>query len=98
MITKFLTEVTVKFNPFSARSRSARLFLVNLPPNVRSGGTAVNTKVLPRDSQEPASLAVKFSDGKEMKFNCEELSIKSLIEEVDRHSRALQKAANLADQ
>ena len=39
-----------------------------------------------------------LGDGKEMKFNCEELAIKSLIEEVDRHSRALQKAANLADQ
>lgn len=36
-------------------------------------------------------------DGKEMKFNCEKLNIKGLVEEVDRHSRKLQKAADLTD-
>jgi large subunit ribosomal protein L53 len=35
-------------------------------------------------------------DGKEMKLDCEAMGIKSIIEEVDRHSRVLQKEADLA--
>lgn len=31
-----------------------------------------------------------------MKLDCDKLGIKGLIEEVDRHSRALQKQADLA--
>lgn len=34
-------------------------------------------------------------DGKEMTFNCSKTNIKGLIEEVNRHSRQLQKAADL---
>ncbi|KAJ2905338.1 mitochondrial ribosomal protein L44 (39S ribosomal protein L53/MRP-L5) [Zalerion maritima] len=95
MITKYMTEIAVKFNPFSPRARSARLFLSYLPPTVRADGTAISTTLLPRTSTEPASLLVKFKDGKEMNLNCEEIGIKGLIEEVDRHSRALHKQANL---
>jgi hypothetical protein len=36
-------------------------------------------------------------DGKEMKLDCESMGIKNIIEEVDRHSRMLQKEADLAD-
>jgi large subunit ribosomal protein L53 len=119
MITKFMTEVTAKFNPFSTCAKPARLFLTFLPPNVRASGTAVHTALLPRNSPESSSLKVKFStpmpreekrndcseneliccaeDGKEMDFNCSKINIKSLVEEVDRHSRQLQKAADLSD-
>jgi large subunit ribosomal protein L53 len=118
MITKFMTEVTAKFNPFSTCAKPARLFLTFLPPNVRANGTVVNTALLPRDSAENSSLRVKFStptlkgercyywkdanfvcaeDGKEMDFNCSKINIKSLVEEVDRHSRQLQKAADLSE-
>lgn len=61
MITKFMTEVTAKFNPFSTCAKPARLFLTFLPPNVRANGTVVNTALLPRDSAENSSLKVKFS-------------------------------------
>lgn len=61
MITKFMTEVTAKFNPFSTCAKPARLFLTFLPPNVRANGTVVNTALLPRDSAENSSLRVKFS-------------------------------------
>jgi hypothetical protein len=61
MITKFMTEVTAKFNPFSTCAKPARLFLTFLPPNVRANGTVVNTALLPRDSAESSSLRVKFS-------------------------------------
>lgn len=61
MITRFITEVNTKFNPFSAKSRSARLFLSYLPPTARSQGMAIQTKLLPRTSTDKAALQVKFS-------------------------------------
>jgi large subunit ribosomal protein L53 len=36
-------------------------------------------------------------DGKEMKLDCEAMGIKSIVEEVDRHSRMLQKEQDLAN-
>jgi hypothetical protein len=36
-------------------------------------------------------------DGKEMNIDCEKMNIKTIIEEVDRHSRMLQKEADLAE-
>ncbi|KAI1328290.1 39S ribosomal protein L53/MRP-L53-domain-containing protein [Xylariaceae sp. FL0255] len=115
MLTRFITEVNTRFNPFSLRSRATRLFLSNLPPNARAMGMQINTVLLPRTSTEPNSISVKFSaaapcphvaptplitaaeDGKEMKLDSETMGIKSIIEEVDRHSRFLQKQADLAD-
>lgn len=38
-----------------------------------------------------------IEDGKLLDLDCENLGIKSLVEECDRHSRALQKQADLAD-
>ncbi|KAH9908685.1 putative ribosomal protein YmL44, mitochondrial [Xylariomycetidae sp. FL2044] len=97
MITRFITEVNTKFNPFSLRSRATRLFLSSLPPNARSQGMQINAKVLPRTSTDPPMLHVKFKDGKEMNLDGEKLGIKGLIEEVERHSRVLQKQADLHD-
>lgn len=139
MITRFITEVTTKVNPFSAKSKSVRLFLNSLPPNARSQGTAISTKLLPRSTADKNSLVVKFSmlkkpnppprkqgneatpmlsdfsfslgtwrltfgrakkkkeDGKLLDLDCEQMTIQGLIEECDRHSRALQKQADLAD-
>ncbi|KAI0404919.1 39S ribosomal protein L53/MRP-L53-domain-containing protein [Xylaria palmicola] len=97
MITRFITEVNMRFNPFSVRARATRLFLSYLPPNARAAGMQINTTLLPRTSAEPNTLSVKFKDGKEMKLDGETLGIKGIIEEVDRHSRALQKQADLAD-
>ncbi|KAK3337278.1 39S ribosomal protein L53/MRP-L53-domain-containing protein [Cercophora scortea] len=95
MITRFITEVSTRFNPFSARSKSARLFLSFLPPTARSSGMTITTKLLARTSTEPSSLTVKFKDGKELNFDSDTMGIKSLIEEVDRHSRILQKQSDL---
>ncbi|KXJ91974.1 39S ribosomal protein L53/MRP-L53-domain-containing protein [Microdochium bolleyi] len=102
MITRFITEVNTKFNPFSATSRATRLFLAALPPNARAGGMVINTTILPREAPQPASLSVKFTneafrteDGKELKLDSEKLGIKDIMEEVERHSRALQKQASL---
>ncbi|KAH8884484.1 putative ribosomal protein YmL44, mitochondrial [Thozetella sp. PMI_491] len=95
MMTRFITDVTTKFNPFSAKARTARLFISFLPPNARAGGMKITTLLLPRNSVEPTSLYVKFKDGKEMNLDVENMGIKSVVEEVDRHSRALQKQADL---
>ncbi|KAI0025486.1 39S ribosomal protein L53/MRP-L53-domain-containing protein [Xylariomycetidae sp. FL0641] len=94
MITRFITEVNAKFNPFSMSSRAARLFLTNLPPNARQHMQITN-KLLPRNSTEPGTLLIKFKDGLEMKLDGSKLGIKGIIEEVDRHSRLLQKQADL---
>jgi hypothetical protein len=61
MITRFLTDVRVTFNPFSMRAKPARLFLSLIPPNARMEGMKIESKMLPRESKDPASLAVKFS-------------------------------------
>lgn len=61
MITRFLTDVRVSFNPFSPRSKPARLFLSLIPPSARETGMKIESKMLPRHSKEPATLGVKFS-------------------------------------
>ncbi|MCJ1409583.1 39S ribosomal protein L44, mitochondrial [Ptychographa xylographoides] len=94
MISKFLTEVTTKFNPFSKNGKKCRIFLAQLPPNARQT-MKINTKLLPRDSREASSLNLKFKDGLEMKLDTEKLPIKDVMEEVDRHSRILNRQADL---
>jgi large subunit ribosomal protein L53 len=61
MITRFITEVKTRFNPFSPRARSARLFLSFLPPTARSSGMNISAQLLPRTSAEPSTLEIKFS-------------------------------------
>lgn len=61
MITRFITEVNTRFNPFSARAKSARLFLSFLPPTARSSGMSISAQLLPRTSAEPSTLEIKFS-------------------------------------
>ncbi|EAT88187.1 hypothetical protein HBI56_096760 [Parastagonospora nodorum] len=95
MITRFLTDVRVTFNPFSLRSKPARLFLSLIPPNARSDGMKIESKMLPRTSKEPARLAVKFKDGKEMDMDLDKMRITDVMEEVDRHSRQLARKEEL---
>lgn len=61
MISKFITEVTTKFNPFSRQAKAARIFLTFLPPNARAQGMSIQTTLLPRQSTEPSMLFLKFS-------------------------------------
>jgi hypothetical protein len=61
MITRFLTDVRVTFNPFSPRSKPARLFLSLIPSDARANGMKIEHKMLPRTSKEVATLGVKFS-------------------------------------
>ncbi|KAL1603508.1 39S ribosomal protein L44, mitochondrial [Paraconiothyrium brasiliense] len=95
MITRFLTDVRVKFNPFSPRAKPARLFLSLIPPNARADGMKVETKMLPRTSTEPATLDVKFKDGKELSLQLDKMRIPEVMEQVDRHSRVLARKEEL---
>ncbi|CCC06012.1 hypothetical protein SMACR_00228 [Sordaria macrospora] len=97
MLTRFITDVSTRFNPFSPKAKAARLFLSFLPPNARSDGMNITTQLLPRNSTESPLLYVKFKDGKEMNIDVENMGIKSIVEEVDRHSRILQKQSDLND-
>ncbi|CAO1597931.1 39S ribosomal protein L44, mitochondrial [Xanthoria calcicola] len=95
MLTKFITEVTTTFNPFRRPGRTCRVFLAHLPANARST-MRITTNILPRDSQDRSLLKLKFKDGMEMQLDAEKMSIKDLMEEVDRHSRLLRRQADLA--
>jgi len=97
MMTRFITDVSTKFNPFSPRARTVRLFLSLLPATARADGVHITTQLLPRHSAEPNSLYVKFKDGKEMNLDCENLGIKGVVEEIGRHSRILQKHQDLSE-
>ncbi|KAF2739200.1 hypothetical protein EJ04DRAFT_508916 [Polyplosphaeria fusca] len=95
MITRFFTDVRVRFNPFSPRAKPARLFLSLLPPNARASGMKIDSQMLPRASKEPATLAIKFKDGKEMNLELDKMRITEVMEEVDRHSRQLARKEEL---
>lgn len=60
MLTRFITEVSTVFNPFSPKAKTARLFLSFLPPDARQD-IKVTAKLLPRDSRDPSVLQIKFS-------------------------------------
>jgi large subunit ribosomal protein L53 len=125
MITRFLTNVSASFNPFSPKAKATRIFLALFPADTRQA-IKIDTKVLPRSSRERSSIWVKFSeylpqlfppkpnhtispglpkmiltavihteDGKEMKLDAEKLGIKSIVEEIDRHSRSLARKEDL---
>ncbi len=61
MITRFITDVTTRFNAFSPQAKTARLFLTLLPPNARASGIRISTQLLAKASTEPSSLVVRFS-------------------------------------
>ncbi|KAM0799339.1 mitochondrial ribosomal protein L44 [Usnea florida] len=95
MITKHIVEVTTRFNPFTKPSKTCRVFLAHLPANARTT-MKINTTVLKRDSTEPTFLELKFRDGKVMQLNTEKLKFNDVVEEADRHSRVLNRQADLA--
>ncbi|KAL8842409.1 MAG: hypothetical protein Q9170_000537 [Blastenia crenularia] len=95
MITRFITEVSIAFNPFRKPGSTCRKFLAHLPANARQS-MKINTEVLTMDSKEPNFLKLKFKDGKEMQLDTEKLSVKDVMEEVDRHSRLLKRQADLS--
>ncbi|KAK5694459.1 39S ribosomal protein L44, mitochondrial [Elasticomyces elasticus] len=97
MLTKYLTGVSTAFSPFNARSgKTIRNFLALLPPNARST-MAIDVKMFGQsEAQKPASLSLKFKDGKEMEMDLEKMKLKDIQVEVDRHSRILRRKDELS--
>lgn len=95
MITQFITDVTIKFNPFKRSGNACRFFLAQLPANARTM-MRINTTILPRNSEEQSMLRLKMKNGKELHLDTETMKIEDIVEEVDRHSRALNRQAELA--
>ncbi|KXL46495.1 hypothetical protein M433DRAFT_146504 [Acidomyces richmondensis BFW] len=97
MLTKYITAVSTAFSPFNPRSgKTARNFLALLPPNARST-MAIDIKLLGRhEASSPAILNLKFKDGKEMNLDLENMKIRDIQAEVDRHSRGLRRIEELA--
>ncbi|KAK4550230.1 hypothetical protein LTR36_003197 [Oleoguttula mirabilis] len=97
MITKYITAVSTAFSPFNARTgKTVRNFLALLPPNARSK-MAIDVKMFGQaEAEKPASLSLKFKDGKEMPLDLEKMKLKDIQTEVDRHSRTLRRAEELA--
>jgi len=60
MITRYMTEVTAKFNPFMKISKGARLFISMIPAESRQN-IVIKNVVLPKWSVEHPKLNVKFS-------------------------------------
>jgi large subunit ribosomal protein L53 len=60
MIPRFLSDVTIKFNPFSQRAKTARIFLAILPPNARQT-MKISVTQWPKESTEKPVLDLKFS-------------------------------------
>ena len=74
MITKHITEVTTRFNPFTKPSKTCRVFLANLPANARTT-MKISSTVLQRDSKDPSFLKLKFSTCfASTLFNCSTIS------------------------
>ena len=59
MITKFITEVRARFNPFARPARTCRIFVAQFGPAVWPTVRFKN-ELLPRASAEPSSLKIKF--------------------------------------
>ncbi len=60
MITKYFKTVSVRFDPFNLKHKSARVLLANIPPKLRA---SIKTKyeILPKDSKKEPEVVVSFS-------------------------------------
>ena len=94
-LTRFLTSVTTTFSPFHPTARTARLFLSYLPPSAHSS-IVVKTTLLPKTSNQTATLSLTFKDGKEMDFDLEKVGVREVLEEVQRHGRGLGRKEELS--
>ncbi|KAK6205060.1 mitochondrial 54S ribosomal protein YmL44 [Scheffersomyces amazonensis] len=84
MITKYFTNVSVKFDPFSKGGRSARLFLARVPHSAK-----LETKVLTANSKDHQEISVTFKDKHIMKADPSKMKIDDLRDYFDSYSRKL---------
>lgn len=83
MITKYFSNVMIRFNPFSVGGKPTRLFLQRVPQ-----GTKIDCKVItkPSDKQE---IKVTFKDKHVMTIDPSTMNFNDLADYFDAHSRKL---------
>lgn len=88
MITKYFTNVVVKFNPFGAEARSARSVLSQIPPALK-GICNVNVELLDETSKKEPIVEVTFKDKTKMAGSPLEMGLADFTNMFDKHSRKL---------
>ncbi|KAK9238134.1 hypothetical protein V1525DRAFT_342393 [Lipomyces kononenkoae] len=87
MMTKYFTSAVVRFDPLSKR-KTARIFLARIPPTTRNL-IKIQTEFLGKGSSHEPLISVTFRDGKTIDLDPSKESIGDVIDQLDRHSRAL---------
>ncbi|KAK9455179.1 hypothetical protein V1511DRAFT_459224 [Dipodascopsis uninucleata] len=87
MITSYFSEVLVRVNPF-LKGKTGRVFISRIPPKVRPT-IKLQTEFLNNGSEKKPLIQVKFKDGKVIEVDPTTMSIVDVVQELDRHSRAL---------
>ena len=110
MRTRYLQSLAATFNPhLNLKShkipRIMLSFIGSVARSATGGGMKVKTNVLPAASKEPSSLILTFKDGKELRWaersqdegtwDLAKVSVKDVVEEVERHSRILKRKEEL---
>lgn len=92
MITKYISSVSLSFNPFKKEaSKSIRIFLSLLINRTarEAHPIALSTQVLSKGSNVLNKLDILYCDGKRLVIDPSHMKINDLVVLVDRHSRML---------
>ncbi|GMM28227.1 mitochondrial 54S ribosomal protein YmL44 [Martiniozyma asiatica (nom. inval.)] len=88
MITKYFTNVVVKFNPFGTEARCARSVLSQIPPALKAS-CKVDLELLNEDSTKEPLVEVTFKDKTKMSGNPKTFTLADFTNMFDKHSRQL---------
>jgi len=90
MITKYFTKVVVKFDPFTASAKPARLFLSRIPSSMK-GTCLIDYKLLTKatPTNEQPLIEVTFKDKHVMSADPEKMAFTEVTEYFNSHSRRL---------
>ncbi|ODV90169.1 hypothetical protein CANCADRAFT_24445 [Tortispora caseinolytica NRRL Y-17796] len=88
MITKYFSQVTVKFDPFRNSGKAMRLFISQIPASTRQHAKVTYT-VLPKGSTEPGLVDITFKDKHRVTLNPDEKTLDEIIANLELHSRQL---------
>ena len=79
----------VRFNPFGAEAKTARLMLAAIPPHQRTLGTKIQSEILNNSITKKPLVKITFKDKTDMEFDPSNTSFEEASNLLDRHSRKL---------
>ncbi|KGK36316.1 hypothetical protein BOH78_2012 [Pichia kudriavzevii] len=88
MITKYFTNVTVKFNPFGKEARCARSILSQIPPSLKNT-CQVKLELINGSSKKQPIVQVTFKDNTVMGGDPRKLKLADFANMFDKHSKKL---------